>query len=72
MPNKVTGNSFLLHLNVLSMWTTLGSSQLEAVVSKDNNALVDMLIIKGQLSLPSPKINLDKKWQMKYKNGYVS
>ncbi len=72
MPNKVTGNSFSLHLNILSMWRTLGSSQLEAVVSTDNNALVDMLIIKGELLLPSHKINLDKKWHMKYKKGYIS
>jgi hypothetical protein len=72
MPNKVTGNSFSLHLNILSIWNTLGSWQLEAVVNTDNNALVDMLIIKGQLLLPSPKIYLDKKWKMKYKSGYIS
>jgi hypothetical protein len=36
------------------------------------DALIAMLIIKGQSSLPSPKINLDKKWHMKYKNNYVS
>ncbi len=50
------------------MWNTLGSKQLDAVVNTDNNALDVMLMMKGKLWLPSPKINLDKKRKVKYKN----
>jgi hypothetical protein len=36
--------------------------QVEAVKSTDNNALDDMLRMKGCSSLPSPKINLNMIW----------
>jgi len=62
IPNKVTGNSFSLHLKVESMWNTEDNKQVEAIKSTDNNALDDMLRMNGCWSPPSPKINLNRIW----------
>jgi hypothetical protein len=50
------------------MWNTQGSKQLDADDSTDNNALDNMLMMKGNWLLPSPKINLIKKQIAKYIN----
>jgi hypothetical protein len=67
MPNKVTGNSFLLHSNVESMWNTQVSKQQDADYDTDNNALEDMLMMKGNSLLPPSKINSVKKQKVKLK-----
>jgi len=60
IPNKVTENSFSLHLNVESMWNTTGIKDSFARNNIDSIALEEMLIIKGKSSLPSPTVKLHK------------
>ena len=53
IPSRVTGNLFSLHLKVESMWKTHGNKELNTDDITDNNALDDMLRMKGNSSRQS-------------------